>query len=145
MVFRITRGNSIGTTAFTCGRDDTQHQGSGYGGGFGFEHEFASGWAPFGKFGIATDRGTSIRQTNTLGVAQVHPFARSGDMFGVSFSYTEPNQTGRRHESVAESFYRVRLTQSISLGPDLEVSIHPTYATRAYTTALLSASVLVIF
>lgn len=126
-------------------RDDTQHQGSGYGGGFGFEHEFSSGWAPFGKFGIATDRGTDIRQTNTLGVAQVHPFARSGDMFGVSFSYTEPNQTGKRHESVAESFYRVRLTQSISLGPDLEVSIHPTYATKAYTTALLGARVLINF
>jgi porin len=126
-------------------RDDTQTLGSGYGGGFGFEHEFASGWAPFGKFGIATDRGTSIRQTNTLGVAQVHPFARSGDMFGASFSYTEPNHTGSHHESVFESFYRVRLTQSIGLGPDLEISIHPTYASKAYTTTVLGMRLETIF
>ena len=126
-------------------RDDTRNQGSGYGGGFGFEHEFANGWSPFGKFGIGTDRGTSIRQANTLGVAQVHPFTRRGDMFGASFSYAEPNHTGRHHESVFESFYRVRLTQSISLGPDLEVSVHPTYAIKRYTTALIGTRVEMVF
>lgn len=126
-------------------RDDTQHLGSGYGGGFGFEHEFASGWAPFGKFGIATDGGTAIRQTNTLGVAQVHPFSRRGDMFGASFSYTEPNHTGKHHESLFESFYRVRLTQSVQVGPDLQVSIHPTYAIKTYTTALLGMRLEIIF
>jgi porin len=126
-------------------RDDTRTQGSGYGGGFGFEHEFTNGWAPFGKFGIATDRGTQIRQTNTLGITQVHPFARHGDMFGASFSYTEPNHTGNHHESVFESFYRVRLTQSIGLGPDLEVSVHPTYATKAYTTALIGTRLEIVF
>jgi porin len=126
-------------------RDDTRSQGSGYGGGFGFEHEFDSGWAPFGKFGIATDHGTSIRQTNTLGIDQVHPFARRGDMFGASFSYTEPNHTGRHHESVFESFYRVRLTQSVSLGPDLEVSVHPTFSMKTYTTALVGTRLEIIF
>src|SRR5580698_1949940 len=29
-------------------RDDTKNNGSGFGGGFGFEHEFSSGWTPFG-------------------------------------------------------------------------------------------------
>jgi len=29
------------------------------------------------------------------------------------------------------------LTQSIELGPDIEVSIHPTYATNTYTPTLL--------
>ena len=66
-------------------------------------------------------------------------------MFGASFSYTEPNHTGRHHESVLESFCRVRFTQSISLGPDIEVSIHPTYATKAYTTALLGTKLKIIF
>jgi porin len=126
-------------------RDDTQALGSGYGGGLGFEHEFANGWAPFGKFGIATDRGTAIRQSNTLGVAQVHPFARSGDMFGASFSYTEPNKAGRHHESVFESFYRLRLTQSIGLGPDLEISVHPTSAVKAHTTAVLGTRLEIVF
>jgi porin len=46
---------------------------------------------------------------------------------------------------VFESFYRLRLTQSVEVGPDVEVSIHPTYATRAYTTTLLSARMRIAF
>jgi porin len=52
---------------------------------------------------------------------------------------------GKHHESVFESFYRLRLTQSMSIGPDIEVSIHPTYATRTYTTTLLGARMEIIF
>jgi len=125
-------------------RDDTKTMGSGYGGGFGFEHEFANGWAPFGRFGFATETGTAIKQTNTLGLVQVHPFGRRGDMFGTSFNYTEPSTGGLHHESVFETFYRLRLTHSVEVGPDLEVSIHPTYAPKAYVTALLGARMRII-
>jgi porin len=126
-------------------RDDTQTQGSGYGGGFAFEHEFFNGWTPFGRFGFATNRGTSIRQSHTLGIAQVQPFHRRGDMFGSSFSWSEPANPARHHESISESFYRLRLTQSLEIGPDVEVSIHPTYAVRAYTTTLLGVRMRIIF
>jgi hypothetical protein len=61
-----------------------------------------------------------------------------------AFNYSEPS-SGKRHESVFESFYRPRVTQSIDLSPDVEVSIHPTYATRAYTTTLLSVRMRIIF
>ena len=125
-------------------RDDTKTMGSGYGGGFGFEHEFANGWAPFGRFGFATETGTAIKQTNTLGLVQVHPFGRRGDMFGTSFNYTEPSNGGLHHESIFETFYRLRLTHSVEVGPDLEVSIHPTYAPKAYVTALLGARMRII-
>jgi len=125
-------------------RDDTKTMGSGYGGGFGFEHEFANGWAPFGRFGFATETGTAIKQTNTLGLVQVHPFGRRGDMFGTSFNYTEPSTGGLHHESVFETFYRLRLTHSVEVGPDLEVSIHPTFAPKAYVTALLGARMRII-
>jgi porin len=46
---------------------------------------------------------------------------------------------------VFESFYRLRLTQSVNIGPDLEVSIHPTYASKAYSTTLLGARMEIIF
>jgi porin len=58
-------------------------------------------------------------------------------MFGAAFNYTDPTHTGIHRESVFESFYRLRLTQSMALGPDIEVSIHPTYATKAYRPTLL--------
>jgi porin len=126
-------------------RDDTKDRGSGHGGGFEFDHELFDGWTPFGRFAFGTRTGTAIKDEYELGLAQVHPFGRRGDMFGASFAYSEPNAPAKHHESVFESFYRLRLTQSVELGPDLEVSIHPTYATRAYTTTLLGARMRIIF
>src|SRR3984957_8845715 len=126
-------------------RDDTKDSGSGYGGGFEFDHELLDGWTPFGRFSFATKTGTAIKGEYGLGLAQVHPFGRRGDMFGAAFNYSQPNAPAKHHESIFESFYRVRLTQSVELGPDVEVSIHPTYATRAYTTTLLSARMRIIF
>lgn len=126
-------------------RDDTKTTGSGYGGGFGFEHEFSNGWTPFGRFAFATSTGTSIRQIEGVGLARVHPFGRRGDMFGAAMNYSEPSKPAKRHEGVFESFYRVRLTQSVRIGPDLEVSIHPAYAAKAYTTALLGARMEILF
>src|SRR3984957_3958451 len=126
-------------------RDDTKKNGSGYGGGFAFDHELSNGWTPFGRFVFGTKKGTAIKDSYGVGLAQVHPFGRRGDMFGAAFNYTQPNLPGKHHESVFESFYRLRLTQSVEVGPDLEVSIHPMYATRAYTTTLLGARMRIIF
>jgi porin len=66
-------------------------------------------------------------------------------MFGIAINYSEPSKGGKRHESVFESFYRLRLTQSVRIGPDVEVSIHPTYATKTYTTTLLGAMMEILF
>ena len=126
-------------------RDDTKDRGSGYGGGFEFDHELSDGWTPFGRFAFGTRTGTAIKDQYGIGLAQVHPFRRRGDMFGAAFNYTEPNAPAKHHESLFESFYRLRLTQSVDLGPDIEVSIHPTYAAKAYTTTLLGARMRIIF
>jgi porin len=126
-------------------RDDTKDRGSGYGGGVEFDHELMDGWTPFGRFAFATKTGTAIKDEYGIGLAQIHPFGRRGDMFGAALNYSQPNAPAKHHESIVETFYRLRLTQSVEVGPDLEVSIHPTYATRAYTTTLVSARMRVIF
>jgi porin len=126
-------------------RDDTATLGSGVGGGVGFEHELRSGWTPFGRFGFASVTGTSIKQVEELGLDQMKPFGRRGDMFGVSFIHSEPSLGAKHHESVMETFYRLRLTKSIDLGPDLEISNHPTHASKAYTTALLGMRMRIMF
>ena len=140
-------GTNYQNYRFIVWRDDTKNLGSGYGGGLAFEHEFRNGWTPFSRVGFSTNAGSTIKQTDTLGVAQTHPWGRRGDMFGASFSYTEPTSGsgGKHHESIFESFYRLRMTQSINIGPNLEVSIHPTYAVKAYTTTVLSARMEIIF
>ncbi|MBB5066234.1 carbohydrate porin [Granulicella mallensis] len=126
-------------------RDDTKDLGSGFGVGFGFDHEYRNGWAPLGRVGFATDTGGLIKRAASLGVTNIRPFGRRGDMFGVAMNYTEPNHTGRHHESLFETFYRLRLTNSIEVGPDLQVTIHPTYAAKAYTSVLPSARMRIIF
>jgi porin len=126
-------------------RDDTKNNGSGFGGGGGFDYGFSSGWTPFGRFCFGNTKGSAVRQEYSLGLAHTHPFGRRGDMFGASFNYTEPNKPGKRHESIFESFYRLRLTHSVALGPDLQVDIHPMYAAKAYTTTLLGSRMEIIF
>jgi porin len=125
-------------------RDDTQNLGSGYGGGFGYDHEFHNGWTPFGRFALSTSSGTAIKQVDGIGLARVHPFGRRRDMFAMAYNYSVASQS-KHHESVFETFYRLRLTQSVNIGPDLEVSIHPTYASKAYSTTLLGARMEIIF
>jgi porin len=125
-------------------RDDTKSNGSGFGGGFGLDHEYHSGWTPFARFALSTSTGTAIKQVDGVGVAQVRPFGRRGDMFAMAVNYSVAS-LGKHHESLFESFYRLRLTQSMNIGPDLEVSIHPTYATKRYTTTLLGARMEIIF
>ena len=74
--------------------------------------------------GHATDTGSSLKEVAAFGLTHVHPFGRRGDMFGAAFNYSEPSAS-KHDESVFESFYRPRLTQSMDLGPDIEGrSIH---------------------
>jgi porin len=126
-------------------RDDTKNNGSGFGGAFGFEHEFYNGWTPFGRFAFGTNKGTAIKDIYGIGLARVHPLGRRGDMFGLAVNYSEPTRPAKHHESVFESFYRLRLTQSVRIGPDIEVSVHPAYATRAYATTLLGTRMEITF
>jgi len=48
-------------------RDDTKNSGSGFGGGFGFDHEFHNGWTPFGRLALGTSTGTAIKQVEGVG------------------------------------------------------------------------------
>ncbi len=130
---------------FVLWRDDTATQGSGVGIGFGSDYELRSGWVPFGRLGVATDTGSQIKRVFDAGVVHVRPFGRRGDMFGASFNLTDPSHGALHHESLFETFYRVRVTQNLELGPDLEVSIHPTNNPKEYTTALIGAQMRIIF
>ena len=66
-------------------------------------------------------------------------------MFGASFTISEPSHGGRHHESLFETFYRVRMTRSMELGPDLEVDIHPANSPQKYSSALLGIRGRIIF
>jgi porin len=127
-------------------RNDTATRGSGHGGGIGFDHEFADGWAPFGRFSQSTDKGTATKQIESVGIVDTRPFGRRSDLFGASFDWTRPSTGhGKRQEGIVESFYRLRLTTSLEIGPDIEVSIHPTNAAKPYSTVLLGWRMRILF
>ena len=65
-------------------------------------------------------------------------------MFGAAVNLSDPT-SAHHHETVFESFYRLRLTPRVDLGPDVEVSIHPMNAERAYTTTLVSGRLRTLF
>jgi len=130
---------------FVLWRDDTKTLGSGAGAGFGSDYELKSGWAPFGRVGVATDTGSSIKRVLDAGLANIRPFGRRGDMFGAAINLTDPSHAAKHHETLFETFYRVRLTRSLELGPDLEVSVHPTNSPTKYTTALLGIRGKILF
>jgi porin len=130
---------------FGVWRDDTKTEGSGAGVGFGSDYEFKNGWTMLGRLGAGTDAGTSIKRVFDAGIANIRPFGRRGDMFGAAINITDPSHGAKHHESLFETFYRVRVTQSLELGPDLEVTVHPTNSVRAYTSALLGIRMRVIF
>ena len=127
-------------------RNDTAKLGSGHGGGIGFDHEFGNGWAPFGRFSISTNTGTATKQIECIGIVNTKPFGRRSDFFGAAFNWTRPSPgQGKRPEGVIETFYRLRLTKSVEVGPDMEISIHPTNAQRPYSTVLLGSRMRIIF
>jgi porin len=127
-------------------RNDTATLGSGHGGGIGFDHEFENGWAPFGRASQSTNKGTATKQIESAGVVNSRPFGRRSDLFGVSFNWTKPSTgRGKRQEGVVEAFYRLRLTNSIEIGPDIEVSIHSMNAGKTYSTILLGSRMRMIF
>ena len=130
---------------FLIWRDDTATTGSGAGVGFGTDYELKSGWVPFGRMGAGTDSGSSIKRVFDAGIANIRPFGRRGDMFGAAINITDPSHGAKHHESLFETFYRVRLTRSLELGPDLEVSVHPTNSPEKYSTVVLGIRGKIIF
>jgi porin len=138
-------GNKNHVYRVTFWRDDTKSQGSGHGAEIEFDHEFANGLVPFGRFGYATSTGTTLRMANGVGLADTHPFGRRGDMLAVALTFTRPSNLSKPHENIFESFYRLRLTQHSEIGPDVQVLVHPSNQPALRHTVILNTRMRVFF
>jgi porin len=126
-------------------RADTKSNGSGDGAALGSDHEFSSGWAPFGRFGFGTRTGTTIKQVESIGLTHVRPFGRLDDMFGIAMTWSRPSHGLQPQEQLFETFYRARLTHSMELGPDVEILGHPAYNLAIQHTMLFGVRMRIIF
>lgn len=138
-------GNRNHVYRLTLWRDDTKSQGSGHGVELEFDHEFANGLVPFGRFGYATSTGTTFRMSNGVGLAHTHPFGRHGDMLAAALTFTRPSDLSKPHENIFESFYRLRLTQHTEIGPDVQVLIHPSNRPELHHTVILNTRMRIFF
>lgn len=119
--------------------------GHGHGIGFGGDWQMGRHWMPFGRLGLDTRTGTSIEQLDTVGLANVLPFGRKGDMFGMASTWTRPSKRGSRREELSEFFYRLKVSDSLEFSPDLVWLRHPSIKTNINTSVLLGARLKVIF
>jgi porin len=138
-------GNKNHVYRVTFWRDDTKNQGSGHGAEIEFDHEFASGLVPFGRFGYATSTGTTLRMSNGVGLADTHPFGRRGDMLAAALTFTRPSDLSKPHENIFETFYRLRLTSHSEIGPDVQVLVHPSNQPALHHTVILNTRMRIFF
>jgi porin len=138
-------GNKNHVYRVTFWRDDTKSQGSGHGVELEFDHEFANGLVPFGRFGYATSTGTTLRMSNGVGLADTHPFGRRGDMLAAALTFTRPSDLSKPHENIFESFYRLRLTAHSEIGPDVQVLVHPSNQPALRHTVILNTRMRIFF
>jgi carbohydrate-selective porin OprB len=80
----------------------------------------------FFRFGIGDDDVTPIERFLSGGLAFEQPFDRAGDMVALGAASSDPSpDNGVRRETLLELYYRLGLSPTISLTPDLQVIFDP--------------------
>ena len=122
---------------------DGEAEGSGV--SIGFSQEIGGGWAPFGRWGYGNPDVASMEQMISGGIANVNPFGRRGDMFGIGVAWGNPSDGAQRQEVLIETFYRLKLTDSLEFSPDVEVLLPPGDRHAESTVVILGARLKAVF
>ena len=80
------------------------------------------------QYGLSDGSLSPVEQTANIALGCLRPFGRDDDMMAIAFNWTRPSsefQPQRREEYLMEMFYRLQLTSSIELTPDLQVLFQP--------------------
>lgn len=102
-----------------------QPVGSGAGVAFGFDQELVYGIVPFFRIGY-TDPDVSIFEFNVSGgISILSPFGRSGDRFGFGVAHGITSRSALQDETLVEIFYRVQVTDTLQVSPDVQFLMNP--------------------
>ena len=122
----ILAGTNYGLEANSA--DVAQGDNTGYGFGVMFEQEIAPSVGLLLEYGSSQAPLSTIEQIANIAVGVREPFGRRNDYFGVALSWSKPTSAyspQRREEQMLETFYRIQLTESLQLTPDLQVLFQP--------------------
>lgn len=101
---------------------------TGYGFGVMFEQQIGPSVGLLLEYGASENALSSIEQIANIAVGVTEPFGRRDDYFGAAFSWSKPSGAyapERREELFFETFYRIQLTSSWQLSPDIQILFRP--------------------
>ncbi len=80
----------------------------------------------FFRFGIGDDDITLVERFVSGGLALERPFGRKHDLVAFGVAWSDPSSgAGVRDETLLELYYRLQLSPSIALTPDLQIAVDP--------------------
>jgi hypothetical protein len=102
----------------------------GWGFGFNLDQELGNeDLLAFFRFGLGEKEVTPVKRFLSGGLAYNAPFGRSKDTLALGVSWAAPSPgVGRQNETLIETYYRLSLSPSIALTPDLQVIFDPALA-----------------
>jgi porin len=99
----------------------------GWGLGLSLDQELGSErLVAFFRFGIGDDDVTLVERFISGGLALERPFGRKADLVSLGVAWSNPSAgAGMRNETLIELYYRLQLSPSIALTPDLQIVVDP--------------------
>jgi porin len=103
------------------------HGEDGWGVGLNIDQELGLPWLiAFLRAGVGDGDVTPVERFVSGGLVILEPLGRSRDMIGVGAAWSKPSPDfGVRNETLLEFFYRIALTPSIHVTPDLQIIFSP--------------------
>ncbi len=99
----------------------------------------------FFRAGVGDDEITPIETFVSGGLGIQGLFDRPQDLLGLGASWSEPSPAvGTRSEKILEAFYRIQLSPTLQLSPDIQVLLDPTNGTED-TVVLLNVRLNLLF
>ena len=133
-------GKTRGTLRFygfhVNGDTDTRFGGDGdftarSGAGFGFSTDLTfgdGGWGVLARYAINEQNLTDFHEFASLGLLSLRPFGREADLAGIAAAWAEPARVSNlREETVIEAFYRLQVTETLQLTPDVQYIQRPAF------------------
>ena len=100
----------------------------GHGFGILLEQQLTSDISVLAEYGLSTSDLSPIQEAVNLVAAHTNPFDRKNDMIGIGLNWSVPSslyKTDHREEIFMEMFYRIQITASMQLTPDLQILFRP--------------------
>ncbi|MSR19195.1 MAG: hypothetical protein EXS00_08585 [Phycisphaerales bacterium] len=115
----------VSNTNVGIGTTDSSTAVSGNSIGFLAAQEVGDNLGVFGEFVYANPDLSAVKWEWAAGVSIDRPFDRRGDGAGLAFGMEAPSDGTDRVESVVELYYRIQMTQTLQITPDIQFIVDP--------------------